>query len=296
MKKIGVLINWSKARAAETLRRVAADAAAAGLELTVDRRAAAVAGELPLCPVAGFAARVEAVIVLGGDGTVLDAVRQLQGSGLPLMGLNIGSLGYLTCVGEAHFGVALRALRDDRCTRDRRATLAGRIVRAAGGEVELADALNEVVVSRGSSGRLGWFDLEIDGEAVMTSACDGMVVSTPTGSTAYALSTGGPILLPGARALEIAVISPHTLSFRPLVVPDSSAIAVCVARETTVAPVASVDGQDDLPLAVGDRVELRLSPRSVTFLHLTDYSPFAVMNRKLGWGGRQRDKSVTGEQ
>jgi len=290
MKKIGVMINWNKARAAETLRRVAADAAAIGLELTVDRRAAAVAGELPLCPADEFAARVEAVIVLGGDGTVLDAARQLQGSGLPLMGLNIGSLGYLTCVGEEQFGEALRALREDRCTRDRRTTLAGRIARAAGGGTGLADALNEVVVSRGSSGRLGWFDLEIDGESVMTSACDGMVVSTPTGSTAYALSTGGPILLPGTRALEIAVISPHTLSFRPLVVPDSSVIALCVARGATVAPVVSVDGQDGLPLAVGDRVELRLSPRSVTFLHLAGYSPCAVMSRKLGWGGR-RDKT-----
>lgn len=287
MKKIGVMVNWDKTRAAETLRRVALDAAALGLELTVDQRASAVAGDLPMCAVADFHKRVEAVIVLGGDGTMLDAVRKLQGSDLPLMGLNIGSLGYLTCVGEAQFGEALHALRDNTCTHDRRATLAGRIVRVAGDEVELADALNEVVVSRGASGRLGWFELEIDGEAVMMSACDGMVVSTPTGSTAYALATGGPILLPGTRALEIAVISPHTLSFRPLIIPDSSCVVLCVARETPVASVVSVDGQDDLPLAVGDRVELRLSPRSVTFLHLAGYSPCAVMNRKLGWGGRQ---------
>ena len=202
------------------------------------------------------------------------------------MGLNIGSLGYLTCVGDAHFGEAVRALRNDTFTRDPRATLASRIVRADGGVQDLADALNEVVVNRGAAGRLIWLDLELDGEAVMTSACDGLVVSTPTGSTAYALATGGPILLPATPALEIAVICPHTLSFRPLVVPDSAFVAIRVARRSATAPVVSVDGQDDIPLACGDRVELRRSPRSVALLHLAGYSPCAVMNRKLGWGGR----------
>ncbi len=286
MKRVGVMVNCRKARAAEAVRRVAAEAAAVGLELVADSRAAAVAGQVPLCPITDFQKCVEAVVFLGGDGTVLEAARQFQGQDLPLMGLNIGSLGYLTCVGDAQFGDAIRALRNDAFTRDRRATIAGRIVRASGEAEELADALNEIVVSRGASGRLVWLGLEIDREAVMTSACDGMVVSTPTGSTAYALSTGGPLLLPGTPALEIAVICPHTLSFRPLVVPDSVAVAICVARAPAAAPLVSVDGQDDLPLALGDRVELRRSPRGVTLLHLPGYSPCAVMNRKLGWGGR----------
>lgn len=287
MKQAGVMINWDKARATEALRQVAAEAAAIGLDLIVDHRAAAVAGNLPLGQVSSFQQTVEAVIVLGGDGTMLRAVRQLQGMNLPLMGLNIGSLGYLTCVGETQFDEALHAMRTDTCTYDRRTALAGTIIRDDNSEtLELADALNEVVVSRGASGRLGWFDIAIDGEAVMTSGCDGIVVATPTGSTAYALATGGPILHPAAQALEIAIICPHTLSFRPLVIPDSSTVTVRVARETPVGAVVSVDGQDDFALAVGDRVELRRSPRCVTFLHLPGYSPCAVMNQKLGWGDR----------
>jgi len=286
MKRIGVMVNSRKRHAAEAVRRVAAEAAAAGLELVADSRAADVAGGVPLSPVADFRRTVEAVIVLGGDGTVLEAVRQFQGQDLPLMGLNIGSLGYLTCVGDAQFGDAIRALRADAFTRDRRATIASRIVRASGETEDLADALNEVVVSRGASGRLVWLGLEINREAVLTSACDGMVVSTPTGSTAYALSTGGPLLLPDTPALEIAVICPHTLSFRPLVVPDSAAVTIRMARAPAAAPLVSVDGQDDLPLGLGDRVEMQRSPRGVTLLHLPGYSPCAVMNRKLGWGGR----------
>jgi NAD+ kinase len=286
MKRVGVMVNCRKTHAAEAVRRVAAEAAAVGLELLADSRAAAVAGAVPLCPLADFQKTVEAVLVLGGDGTVLEAARQFQGQDLPLMGLNIGSLGYLTCVGDAQFGEAVRALRHDAFTRDRRATLAGRIARTDRDGEELADALNEVVISRGAAGRLIWLDLELDGEAVMTTACDGLVVSTPTGSTAYALATGGPILLPATPALEIAVICPHSLSFRPLVVPDSATVAIRLARASAAAPVVSVDGQDDIPLAFGERVELRRSPRGVTLLHLPGYTPCSVMSRKLGWGGR----------
>jgi NAD+ kinase len=286
MKRVGVMVNGRKAHAAEAVRRVAAEAAAVGLELLADSRAAAVAGAVPLCPLADFQKSVEAVLVLGGDGTVLEAARQFQGQDLPLMGLNIGSLGYLTCVGDAQFGEAVRALRNDAFTRDRRATITSRIVREDRDGEDLADALNEVVVSRGAACRLIWLDLELDGEAVMTTACDGLVVATPTGSTAYALATGGPILLPATPALEIAVICPHSLSFRPLIVPDSATVAIRLARESAAAPVVSVDGQDDIPLAFGERVELRRSPRGVTLLHLPGYSPCSVMSRKLGWGGR----------
>ena len=223
-------------------------------------------------------------LVLGGDGTMLEAANALQGSGLPLMGLNIGSLGYLTCVGEDEFNEAIQALAHDTFTSDRRTTIAGVIAQADDTGTKLPDALNEVVVSRGCSGRLGWFNLAIDGEAVATVGCDGIVVATPTGSTAYALASGGPLLHPNTRALVITAISPHALTFRPLVIPDKSRVTITMARHSPEAAI-SVDGRDNVPMAMDARLELGLSPRDVILLHHAAYNPCTVMNRKLRWGG-----------
>jgi NAD+ kinase len=225
-------------------------------------------------------------VVLGGDGTVLDAVKRLQGSGLPLMGLNIGSLGYLTCVGENEFHDALRSLAENSCTSDVRTTISAHIIDATGALRKLPDALNEIVVGRGTSGRLAWFNLGINGEDVATIGSDGIVVATPTGSTAYALASGGPLLLPDTRALVITAISPHALSFRPLVVPDTAAITISMAPQSTVTGVVTTDGCGGCELAANEQLELKLSPHSVTLLHHAAYSPCTVMNRKLGWGGR----------
>lgn len=285
MKNIGIIVNWGKKRATETLCRVAHTATSQGMSVIVDERAAAVANGLPLAPLSTFADTVEAVVVLGGDGTMLEAAKALQGSGLPLMGLNIGSLGYLTCVGEDEFTEAIQALAHGTFTRDQRTTIAGVITQPGTPGTKLPDALNEVVVSRGCSGRLGWFNLEIDGEVVANVGCDGIVVATPTGSTAYALASGGPLLHPNTPALVITAISPHALTFRPLVVPDKSCVAITLAPNSSEA-IISVDGRDNLPMSIDTRLELRLSPRSVTLLHHADYNPCAVMNRKLGWCGR----------
>ena len=145
--------------------------------------------------------------------------------------------------------------------------------------------MNDLVVSRGASGRAVRLELSLDGIFVTTYICDGIIVSTPTGSTAYGLSAGGPVVMPGTAALIVAVICPHTLSSRPLVVPDSTMVAIRVAK-TSAPLVASVDGQDDLILEQGDLVEVRRSPRDVPVIHLPDYDAYSVLNRKLGWGGR----------
>ena len=147
------------------------------------------------------------------------------------------------------------------------------------------DALNDLVVSRGASGRAVRLELSLGGVFVTTYICDGIIVSSPTGSTAYALSAGGPIVMPDTAALVVAVICPHTLSSRPLVVPDSTMVALRVAK-TSAPLVASVDGQDDFTLEQGDRVEVRRSPRDVPVIHLPDYDGYSVLDRKLGWGGR----------
>jgi NAD+ kinase len=201
------------------------------------------------------------------------------------MGINLGDLGYLTSVEATRLEEALACLREERFAVSRRAALASLIARGDGSRAPTLDALNDLVVSRGASGRAVRLELSLDGVFVTTYICDGIVVSSPTGSTAYALSAGGPIVMPGTAALVVAVICPHTLSSRPLVVPDSTVVAIRVTK--TAAPlVASVDGQDDVRLDQGDLVEVRRSPRDVPVIHLPGYDAYSVLDRKLGWGGR----------
>jgi NAD+ kinase len=285
MKRIGLIVNHGKPTAANMARTLVQLARKLGLELLTSAETAAVAGGGQVCAVESFPGRVDAVVVLGGDGTMLNAAHRLQGSGVPMMGLNLGDLGYLTSVDATRIEEALVCLREERITVSRRAALANVIERTNGDRVVTVDALNDLVVSRGASGRAVRLELSLDGIFVTTYTCDGIIVSTPTGSTAYALSAGGPIVMPGTAALVVAVICPHTLSSRPLVVPDSSTVAIRVAK--SAAPlVASVDGQDDFTLEQGERVEVRRSPRDVPVIHLPDYDGYSVLDRKLGWGGR----------
>ncbi len=285
MKRIGLIVNHDKPRAAEIVRQVAQLAKRLDLELLADDRTAAVAGSGQVCAAESFPGRVDAAVVLGGDGTMLNAAHRLQGSGIPLMGLNLGDLGYLTSVEATRLEEALTCLRQDRFTISPRAALANTVVRRDGSRTATVDALNDLVVSRGASGRAVRLELALNGDPVTTYVCDGVIVSTPTGSTAYALSAGGPIVMPGTSALVVAAICPHTFSSRPLVVPDSTSVTIRVVK-TAATLIASVDGQDDSPLEAGDEVEVRRSPRDVPVIHLPDYDAYAVLSRKLGWGGR----------
>ena len=286
MKRVGLIVNRGKARAADALLQVVRLAEAAGLAVVVDERVGSLQPGLTALPTEKFAGAVEGVVVLGGDGTMLDAAHRLRGTGLPLMGLNLGSLGYLTSVEESQFGAALACLRQDRFVVEQLAGLSGEIRHADGATTALPDALNDVVV-RGTSGRLAWLELLLDGLAVTTYACDGIIVATPTGSTAYSLAAGGPIIMPGTRALAIGMICPHTLTSRPLVVSDSSAVAIRVTRNEAAVPLlVSVDGRDGVVLAANEQVCVRRSPCEVPVIHLPDYNAFTVLSRKLGWGGR----------
>ncbi len=285
MKRIGLIVNHGKPTATAMARTVVRIANRLGIELRASAETISVAGGGTVCAVESFPGQVDAVMVLGGDGTMLSAAHRLQGSNLPLMGLNLGDLGYLTSVEATRIEEALVCLHEERFTVSRRAALASVIERASKERIVTLDALNDLVVSRGASGRAVRLELSLDGVFVTTYICDGIIVSTPTGSTAYALSAGGPIVMPGTAALIVAVICPHTLSSRPLVVPDSTMVSIRVAK--TAAPlVASVDGQDDLVLEQGDRVEVRRSTCDVPVIHLPDYDAYLVLNRKLGWGGR----------
>jgi len=286
MKTIGVVANFEKERAAESIRHVSSMASGMGFEVFAEESAAALCPSERVCQVSEFSKNgVEAVVVLGGDGTMLDAAHKVARQKLPLMGLNIGSLGYLTSVEEHRFAEALQQLRENRYDVSLRSALAVKIDHLDGSEVLLSDALNDIVVSRGASGRAVVLELLLDDKPVTQVLCDGIIVATPTGSTAYSLATGGPILLPDTPALVISMICPHTLTSRPLVIRDTIKITIH-ALACEVPMIVSQDGQEDEPFFKGDSVVVRRSAEDIPLIELHGYNPCDVLRRKLGWGGR----------
>lgn len=286
MKTIGLIANFKKERAAESVKHVESLAAGMGFTVLAEARAAALCPAIKECPVASFTERgAEAVVALGGDGTMLDASHQLVGQHLPMMGLNIGSLGYLTSVEEHQFGEALQQLREDRYGVSLRSALAVTVLHKNGTRVPLPDALNDVVTNHGAAPHAVEIELLLDEKPVANFLCDGVIVASPTGSTAYSLSAGGPILLPDTAALVISLICPHTLTSRPLVVRDTTRIALR-AVTCDVPMIVSSDGRDEEPLLCGDRVEITRSTHDVPVIELHGYNPCDVLSRKLRWGGR----------
>jgi NAD+ kinase len=283
MKRLGVIANCTKPRSAAVLCRLAERAAALGLDLVAVGPEAALLGCRAAASFEAMFDGAEAVMALGGDGTMLRAVRQLDGRDIPVVGVNIGGLGFLTSVAEDEMDTALRCLARDEVVLQATA-VAECVVRRADGRTSTHRALNDVVVSRGPSGRVITLRVTVDGQHVTSYVCDGLIVATPAGSTGHSLSAGGPILMPETPAFVISLICPHTLSSRPLVVPDRSEIGIAAAERTERMQL-SVDGQVDEALAGGDAVTVRRSARGVRFIRLPGYSHFGVLRQKLRWSG-----------
>ena len=284
MKKLGLIVNHRKAQAASVLARLVAGTRARGMELYSDAYTVRLMGVGTACETHAICRHVDAVIGLGGDGTMLRVARAVAEQPLPVIGLNIGSLGYLTSVSTQELERALDCLMNDDFSVSDRTMLSGTIQRAAGRKAVLADALNDIVVTRGASGRIVSLDVSIDDVPVTTYVCDGLIVSTPTGSTAYSMSAGGPILMPHTPSVVISVICPHTLSSRPLVVCDAARISIQV-RAASAPLLVSVDGQDDHGLVAGDRVDIERSARRMSLIHLPGHNVYSVLRQKLGWSG-----------
>jgi NAD+ kinase len=223
------------------------------------------------------------IIVLGGDGTLLAAARAVAKNGIPVMGVNLGSLGFLTEVPLSDLYSTLEAIDQERCSLEERSMICCRVVRD-GKQIVRYDALNDVVVNKSAIARLADFDLYVDKEFVSNYKADGLIIATPTGSTAYSLGAGGPILAPSVEALVITPVSPHALTHRPLVVRDTAEIVV-VVRGAEEQAFLSVDGQIGMPVLDGDRVSCCKSEHKVKLLrrHKTF---FDVLRTKLKWGQR----------
>jgi NAD+ kinase len=256
MERIAFHVNSTKPSAPEVRGRLAERARECGIEVV----------DPSMSP--------DVVVVLGGDGTMLSAVHLFPG--VPLLGLNLGSLGYLASVEEANFDDAISALADGRYGISRRTAL----------KVRGVNALNDVVVSRGVSGHAIRLGFSVDGEPVTRFVADGLVVATPTGSTAYSLAAGGPVLMPASQSLVVTPVCPHALSSRPLVLKDSVRMAVSVeVREEGDEPGVFADGLQVGTLAAGEVLEIEKSDVAVPLVELDDVNPYEVLTRKLGWSG-----------
>lgn len=226
------------------------------------------------------AGSIDLAIVLGGDGTMMSIARRLAPAEIPLIGINLGRLGFLTDIPVARMDATIHAMLDGAFVEERRTLLEARVERRDGG-VEQAFGLNDVVVNRGAGGSLIEVAVEIDGRFVYSMRADGIIVATPTGSTAYALSAGGPILAPEVQAFLLVPVAPHALTHRPVAIPDSAVIAITVEHGQDAA--AHCDGQAHFELAEGDRVVLRRAIHRARFLHPAGHDYFATLRQKLHW-------------
>jgi len=224
------------------------------------------------------------VVVLGGDGTLLAAARAFAHTNTPLLSVNLGALGFLTEVPLSELYATLQAWCDGTAAIEVRSMIHAELF-CGGKPARQWDALNDVVVAKGTIARMADFAVEIDGQPVATFRADGVILSTPTGSTAYNLSAHGPIVMPTVNAMVVTPICPHLLTIRPIVVPGESAISmrvVGVPNQTYL----TVDGQEAVPMQVGDQVNCRRSEYSVRLLRLQPNGLFNVLRSKLKWGER----------
>ena len=234
----------------------------------------------------------DVAIVVGGDGTMLGIARQLAPYDVPLIGINQGRLGFMTDIPLANQLDALAAMLDGQCVRESRTLLSACVERPDPTRPERRQtlfetiALNDVVVARGAVSGMIELTVEVDGFYTYTQRADGLIIATPTGSTAYALSAHGPILHPGLQGLVMVPIAPQALSNRPIVLPDSSEIVVTLNRLANGAPnpaTASFDMQTLTTLREGDQIIVKRSPHRITLLHPIGYNYFGVLRQKLNW-------------
>ena len=284
IKRVGVVGNSEKVSCAEAVSRAARLISAAGRTLHSDPATARLARlKGVVCSDAATLARtVDLLLVFGGDGTMLRVAREIAGCRTPILGINIGSLGFLTAVPSADLARALKHVWDGEFSFESRDLL--HATGSSNGRAIDQTALNDVVISRGIASRLIELDVRVDGEPLTRYRCDGLIVSSPTGSTAYALAAGGAVVFPTAEVLALTPICPHTLSNRSLILPLTATIEVEVISPRP-ATMLSADGQVVNELAVGDRLKVRRARRTVRLMHLAGSSFCETLRHKLHWRG-----------
>ena len=281
-KTVALLGRYNTPRNAESLVQLGSFLAKRGCTVLIEVQAAENAAVIQFTTASydEIGGQADLAIVLGGDGSMLSAAKQLAEHKVPLVGVNQGRLGFMTDIALGGMLGSMAQILDGSYSLEERTMLRAEVLRE-GAATTGATALNDAVVNKGSIGRLIEFLVSIDGEFVYDLRSDGLIVATPTGSTAYSLSSNGPILQPTLPGFVLVPISPHTLSNRPITVSDRSRIEITLKHALDAK--LHFDGQPHCDLIEGDRVLLRRADWSITFVHPPGYSYFAMLREKLHW-------------
>jgi NAD+ kinase len=286
-RNIGIIGRLGSSQVLDTIRRLKRFLADRGLHVILEE---AIADVLPghgmqVSSRKSLGEACDLVIVVGGDGSLLGAARVMANHKVPVLGINRGSLGFLTDIRPDELEKKVGEVLDGEYMMESRFLLEAE-VRRGGEAIGQGDALNDVVLHPGKSTRMIEFELHIDGQFVCSQKADGLIISTPTGSTAYALSAGGPIMHPKLDAMVIVPMYPHTLSSRPIVVDGNSELKIVVSPNMQIYPQVSCDGQNHFTCAPGDTVKINKKPRKLRLIHPLDHNYYEVCRTKLGWGSR----------
>jgi len=284
-KTVAVVGKSDAANLPEVLDQLAGLLHRRGIAVAMDKATAGASRTKPYtaCELAELPRRADLCIVVGGDGTLISSARLMAERGVPLVGVNLGRLGFLTDIPADGLESAIESVLDGEFISEQRTLLAGAVKRE-GKTLFSAMAMNDVVVSRGAVGSMIEFAVTVDGEFIYTLRADGLIVATPTGSTAYALSAGGPILHPALQAIALVPISPHTLSNRPVAIRSTSKVEITLVRGEGAR--ANFDVQAHFELEHGDVVTVSASPKPATLLHPKGYRYFSMLRQKLRWTER----------
>ncbi|MDQ2867834.1 MAG: NAD(+)/NADH kinase [Verrucomicrobiota bacterium] len=280
---VGLIAHPGKPGVAELARAVVADFKRFSVAVEVENEIAALAKLKVSGTAAEVIAKSEIIVVLGGDGTLLSAVEGMGDNLKPVFGINVGSLGFLTCANSAAYADAVDAIATGRITYSQRVLLQVELRRGAT-VLSSSQALNDAVIGRGDLSRLIRLEVTVNGEALTEFNADGLIIATPTGSTAYSLSAGGPILAPECGAFVITPICPHVLTNRSVILTDSSVLEVKPSK-TEYPTFLTLDGRDPVRIIDDAIIRIRRAPKMLQLGFLPGVSFFAILRQKLKWSG-----------
>ena len=282
VKRIGILVKAGSPDTIALLKELIPWLRARGKDPLLDPSIAALVGETASSHRKDLAALADMLVVLGGDGTMLAAARLVEDRPIPILGVNAGGLGFLTAVTRDELFSALEQVFANAFAEEKRLMLRSRIIRMDQ-QVAAAAMLNDMALSKGALSHMVRLEVSIDGQFVTGLRGDGLIISTPTGSTAYSMAAGGPILNPAVHALILTPICPHTLTNRPIVIPQEAHVAVTLVSNDEGAMV-TFDGQAGIALQPRDLIEVRASENKTRLIRFADRTYYDMLRKKLKWG------------
>lgn len=282
MKNIGIFIKKGAPEALDVVKDLLLCLKEKRLKFFVEEEAAS---SLGIKGIQGrlIPSKVDMIVVFGGDGTILSVARLVGSRSVPILGVNLGGLGFITEISRDEVCGSMNNILSGKYSFEERIMLIADVYRN-GKKLKQHNALNDIVLHKSAIARMIELDIHINNKYVTTFKADGLIISTPTGSTAHSLSAGGPILYPTLESFLMTPICPHTLTSRPIVLPDAFTLDISIKKGDDV--YLTLDGQEGLPLKVNDKVRIKKADYKTSFLHLHDRDYFKVLRTKLNWGKR----------